>query len=80
MYAIAEFTEAGLLPVTPAAFDLGATLPESSPIGAILAGLLGYQSEPSWLQLTGYLVYVIPVLALFAFDGRLTLRRPAVNA
>lgn len=79
MYAIAEFTEAGLLPVTPAAFDLGATLPESSPVGAILAGLLGYQSEPSWLQLSGYLVYVIPVLALFAFDGRLTLRRHAMN-
>ncbi len=31
MYAVAEFTEAGLLPTTATAFDLGATLPESSP-------------------------------------------------
>jgi high-affinity iron transporter len=80
MYAVAEFTEAGLLPTTATAFDLGATLPESSPLGSVLAGLLGYQSAPSVLQVALYLAYVVPVFALFAFDGRLTFRRQPLNA
>ena len=80
MYAVAEFTEAGLLPTTATAFDLGTTLPESSPLGSVLAGSLGYQSEPSVLQVALYLAYIVPVLALFTFDGRLTFRRQPVNA
>jgi high-affinity iron transporter len=80
MYAIAEFTEAGLLPASAAAFDLGSTLPVSSPLGSVLAGLLGYRSAPSVLQIAGYVAYIIPVLILFVFDDRLALRRQAVRA
>jgi high-affinity iron transporter len=80
MYAIAEFTEAGLLPASAAAFDLGSTLPVSSPLGSVLAGLLGYRSAPSMLQIAGYVAYIIPVLILFVFDDRLALRRQAVRA
>lgn len=79
MYAMAEFTEAGWLPASAAAFDLGATLPEGSPLGSILAGLFGYRSEPSVLQLAAYVAYLVPVILLFAFDGRPALRRPALN-
>ena len=80
MYAVAEFTEAGLLPVTATAFDVSGTLPENSPLGSVLAGLLGYRSSPSVLQVVLYLAYVVPVTALFVFDGRLQLRRQPVNA
>jgi high-affinity iron transporter len=80
MYAVGEFTEAGLLPATSSVFDLGHTLPESSPLGSLLTGLLGYQSSPSALQSACYLAYLVPVLFLFVFDGRWTFRRQSVSA
>jgi high-affinity iron transporter len=80
MYAVAEFTEAGLLPASPTAFDIGATLPDNSPLGSVLAGLFGYRSSPSVLQVVSYLAYVVPVLTLFAFDGRWQLRRQPASA
>jgi high-affinity iron transporter len=71
-YGLHEFTETGLVPVTPTAFDLGSVLPETSPLGALLAGLFGYRSAPTILEVVAYLAYVLPVLALFT-----GLRRPA---
>ena len=71
-YGLHEFTETGLVPVTPTAFDLGSVLPETSPLGALLAGLFGYRSAPTVLEVVAYLAYVLPVLALFT-----GLRRPA---
>jgi high-affinity iron transporter len=69
-FAIAEFTEAGILPVTPVVFDLGNVLPETSALGSVLAGLFGYRSAPTVLQVIGYLAYLIPVLVIFVFGGR----------
>ena len=69
-FAIGEFTEAGLLPVTPTVFDLGSVLPESSPLGSVLAGLFGYRSAPTVLEVVGYIAYLVPVLVLFVFGGR----------
>lgn len=74
-YAVAEFTEAGILPPSPVAWDLGAVLPETSPLGSVLFGLLGYRAAPTVLQVVAYLAYVIPVLTLFLFDDRLPFRR-----
>lgn len=64
-FGIAEFTEAGLLPVTATAFDLSSSLPVSSPIGSLLSGLFGYRAAPTVLEVLGYLVYLVPVLVLF---------------
>jgi high-affinity iron transporter len=69
-FAIAEFTEAGLLPVTATVFSLGPVLPESSPLGSVLAGLFGYRSAPTVLELIGYFAYLIPVLLLFVMGPR----------
>ena len=69
-FAIGEFTEAGLLPATPVVFDLGSVLPESSPLGSVLAGVFGYRSAPTVLEVVGYLAYLIPVLTLFVVGGR----------
>ena len=78
-FAIAEFGEAGLFSNTGSAFDLNAVLPDNGPIGSVLRGLFGYRSEPTPLELIGYLAYLIPVLFLFVVD-RPVVRKPAVAA
>lgn len=70
-FAIAEFSEAGLLRASPVVVDLGEVLPVASPIGSLLAGLFGYRDAPTTLELAGYLLYVVPILMLFIADGRL---------
>jgi high-affinity iron transporter len=81
-YAVAEFTEAGILPPSPVAWDLGSVLSDTSPVGSVLFGIVGYRAAPTVLQVACYLAYLVPVLALFLFDDRLPLRRrqPAVSA
>ena len=69
-FAVAEFTEAGLLPETRVVFDLGAVLPETSLLGSLLAWLFGYRSAPTVLQLVAYVGYLVPVLVLFLAGGR----------
>ncbi len=80
-FAIHEFGEAGLITNTGTAFSLGGVLPETSPLGSVLAGLFGYRSEPTPLELAGYLVYLVPVLVAFLFGDRITrLTRPSAAA
>jgi high-affinity iron transporter len=75
--AIGAFVDAGWLPTGAAALNLSGLLPETSPIGALLAGMFGYRAEPTVLQLVGYFGYLVPVLALFLAGDRLRLsRRP----
>jgi high-affinity iron transporter len=69
-FAVHEFGEAGLISNTGTAFDLGSILPESSPLGAVLAGLFGYRSTPTPLEVIAYFAYLIPVLILFIRPGR----------
>jgi high-affinity iron transporter len=77
VYAIAEFTEAGYLPVMPPLFDLTGVLPQSSPLGSVLTGLFGYRAAPSALQVAAYLSYLVPVLVIYVTDWRPSLRRRA---
>jgi high-affinity iron transporter len=69
-FAIHEFGEAGLIANTGEAWNIGTVLPESSPLGALLAGLFGYRSAPTPLEVIGYLAYLLPVLVLFLWSGR----------
>lgn len=69
-FAIHEFGEAGWITNTGEAWDLGAILPESSPLGAMLAGLFGYRATPTPLEVAGYFLYLIPVLTLFLWPAR----------
>jgi high-affinity iron transporter len=72
-FAIHAFGEAGLIVNQGTTFDLGGVLPQSGPLGSVLAGLLGYREAPTPLELIGYVAYLIPVLILFVWGGR----RPA---
>lgn len=79
-FSIAEFGEAGLFRNAGAAFDLNGVLADSTPLGNVLRGLFGYRSQPTVLELAGYLLYLVPVLFLFVGD-RLPFRRsPPVTA
>jgi high-affinity iron transporter len=69
--AIGAFVDAGWLPVGPPALNLAGLLPETSPVGALLAGLFGYRAQPSALQLIGYFGYLVPILGLFLGGDRL---------
>ena len=79
-FAIHEFGEAGVIPNAGAAFNIGGILSETSPLGSVLAGLFGYRSRPTPLELIGYLAYLVPVLALFILDGRMPFRRQPAPA
>jgi high-affinity iron transporter len=79
-FAVHEFGEAGLIANSGTAFDLGAVLPESSPIGALLAGLFGYRSTPTPLEVIAYLAYLIPVLVVFLRPIRKVAVGPAAAA
>jgi high-affinity iron transporter len=69
--AIGAFVDAGWLPTGAPALNLSGLLPETSPIGALLAGMFGYRAQPTVLQLVGYFGYLVPVLALFLAGDRL---------
>ncbi len=73
--AIGAFVDAGWLPTGNPALNLTGLLPETSPVGALLAGLFGYRAQPTTLQLVGYFGYLIPVLTLFVVGARLRMPR-----
>jgi high-affinity iron transporter len=79
-FSIHEFGEGGLIANSGTAFNFGGVLPETDALGSLLAGLFGYRSKPTPLELIGYLAYLIPVLALFVADGRVPFRRQPAAA
>ncbi len=72
-FAVAEFGEAGLIANSGRLFDLNGVLPESSPLGTLLAGLFGYRAAPTPLEAFAWIAYLVPVLVLFVGIPR---RRP----
>jgi high-affinity iron transporter len=74
-FAVKEFGEAGLIANSGTTFDLGAVLPDNGPLGSVLAGLFGYRSSPTPLELAGYLAYLVPVFVLFVRGSGIRLRR-----
>lgn len=75
VYAITEFTEAGYLPMLAPLWDMSKVLPQSSPLGSVLTGMFGYRAAPTAVQVAAYLLYLIPVLALYLTDRRPSFRR-----
>ncbi|MGH2681115.1 MAG: iron uptake transporter permease EfeU [Actinomycetota bacterium] len=65
-YSLHELQEAGWLPFLGAhAYDLSASLPDDEGAGAILRGLVGYNADPTWLEVAGWAAYLVVVGALF---------------
>lgn len=58
-YGIHEFQEFGLLPGTEAfVWDITSWMPKESFIAGLLAGMVGFDTTTSWLQLFGWLTFV----------------------
>ncbi len=65
-YSLHELQEAGCLPDLEAhAFDLSSSLPDDAGAGAILRGLVGYNADPTWLEVVGWAAYLLVVGGLF---------------
>lgn len=61
------------------AFDLSEALPGDGLLGTVLSGLLGYNDAPSVGEVLAYLLYLIPVLALFTLGRARPAARPATT-
>jgi len=65
-YGLHELQEAGWFPfLTATAYDVSATLPDDAGVGAILRGLVGYNADPTWLEVVGWAAYLIVVGGLY---------------
>jgi high-affinity iron transporter len=66
-YGIHELQEAGLVPVLiEHVWDINYLLPENSPIGMVLKGLVGYNGNPSLIEVIAYITALAALLAYFA--------------
>ncbi len=75
--AVRSLHEAGLWNRLQAtAYDLSDVLPGDSPLGTVLAGLLGYSDTPAVGEVAAYLLYLVPVLALFLLGRSRPAARP----
>jgi high-affinity iron transporter len=78
-FAVGEFAEAGFFANSGTVYDIASILPETSPLGSVLAGLFGYRAAPTPLEVVAYFAYLIPVLTLFLLDERLPFRGTRVS-
>ncbi|WP_329248439.1 FTR1 family protein [Streptomyces sp. NBC_01478] len=65
-YGVHDLQEADWIPgLTKLAFDISDTIPPDSWYGTLLKGVFNFQPDPTVLQITVWLLYLIPTLALF---------------
>ncbi|MET7568843.1 iron uptake transporter permease EfeU [Streptomyces sp. NPDC005492] len=65
-YGFHDLQEADWVPgLMNLAFDISGTIPPDSWYGTLLKGVFNFQPDPTVLQITVWLLYLIPTLALF---------------
>ncbi|MEV7979478.1 iron uptake transporter permease EfeU [Streptomyces sp. NPDC086519] len=65
-YGFHDLQEADWLPgLTHQAFDISGTVPPDSWYGTLLKGVFNFQPDPTVLQVTVWLLYLVPTLVLF---------------
>lgn len=80
-YSVHELQEAGWLPfLSVTAFDLTGILPDDSGLGAMLRGLVGYNADPSMLELVAWIGYLVVVGTLYLRPHAAVVSRPAALA
>ncbi|WP_407792085.1 FTR1 family protein (plasmid) [Streptomyces sp. L7] len=64
--SVGDLQEGGALPGSNAiAFDVSAAVSENSWYGVLLKSVIGFHARTTWLMLSAWIVYLIPVLLLF---------------
>ncbi len=72
-HGIHEFQEAGYLTVLGGqAWDMNGILSEKGTAGSLLKGILGYNGNPSVLEVVVYPMYLIAALAFFLKPASVT--------
>ena len=70
-YAVHDLQEAGVLPgLHDLAFDVSHVISPTSWYGTVLKGVFNFSPATTWLELIAWLLYVIPVMALFFWQIR----------
>ncbi|RMB87069.1 iron uptake transporter permease EfeU [Streptomyces shenzhenensis] len=65
-YGVHDLQEANWIPgIRDLAFDISDTIPPDSWYGTLLKGVLNFQPDPTIIQVTVWLLYLIPTLTLF---------------
>jgi high-affinity iron transporter len=76
-FSLHELQEAGWFTfLTGTAYDISASLSDDAGLGAILRGLIGYNADPTWLEVVGWIGYVVVVGGLYLRPIRVPLVRP----
>ena len=72
-YGVHDLQEAGILPgLNSLAFDVSSAIPPDSWYGTLLKGTLNFSPATTWLQAVVWVLYVVPVMALFFLPARTT--------
>ncbi|MDT0549522.1 MULTISPECIES: iron uptake transporter permease EfeU [Streptomyces] len=70
-YGFHDLQEAEFVPgLHNLAFDISTTIPPDSWYGTVLKGVFNFQPDPTVLQVSVWLLYLVPTLAFFLVPGR----------
>ncbi|MEN2742491.1 iron uptake transporter permease EfeU [Microbacterium sp. X-17] len=76
-YGLGDLQEAGLLPgLGQAAYSVSGIISPTSWYGVILSGIFNFTAEPTWLQVIGWVSYLVVVLVLFLRVSGVGRRQP----
>jgi high-affinity iron transporter len=59
------------------AFDLSWLVRPGTPVSSLLTGVLGIQPYPVWIEVIGWLAYLVPMLIIVAWPARRARRERA---
>jgi high-affinity iron transporter len=77
-FSVHELQEAGLLPfLDGTAYDVSASLPDDSGAGALLRALVGYNADPTVLEVLAWAAYLVVAGWYFLRPVRVPARTPA---
>lgn len=64
-YGLGDLQEAGIVPTSGPAYSLNGVIPATSWYGTLLTGVFQFKTDPSWLQVIGWVLYAGIVLTVF---------------